>query len=490
MAYLLLLLALVAAAAGIALWRIDARQRAAASLADSAVQPAPTGAGSTPEEESAAEVEFEAAPEGEESADVDPVALRERESAPADPLTLAAPGSIPVPAEEKPAVVPTPEEEVPPVVEPVIEAPAPTPAPESPVELEPEPEPVPEPKPEPEPRPNLTLVPESEPTDREEESEEEPKPVPEPPVSAVRTVKAQPPASAPVQHRSSGLQLPGATRRERKSWAESHGFTFTRTDEYLVDEWRRGAASTGAPARDIVIGDAFGHELLLMDLGGINVMAMRTGSASDVVVDCRRADSDEEALGEGDLVLVDRVEGFNIYGTLANTTRRFLDIRVRMALQSFPQVVTAVWLESDWALAQTVRGTKAEDWDAMLAPLALIADAARVLPPRGGTEPELKLTDYTPSREMEPLPADALLNQGSGPAHTPATPPPAGPPVMRPDDPIELPSRSRAQARGVVEPSTLGGDEVDAIADGRGPSAPDPTRMPRRPDPGPSIFDD
>lgn len=433
MAYLLLALALLAAVAGVALWYLDARQRAAAAAGESA-QATADAAHSEPAADAA---------EAEEASD---------DTAQAPPTPSAEP---PV-AEEKPAPEPSaparPVMAAPPAQEPQPTPSADAPAPEDDPALEPAPEPEAEPEPEP---------------------------------------AAKQAAKTTASSRASGLQLPGATRRERKSWAEERGFTFTRTDEYLVDEWRRGAAATGAPARDIVIGDAFGHELLLMDLGGINVMAMRTGAASDTVVDFRREDLPTDTVGEGDLVLVDHVEGFNVYGTMTNTARRFLDSRVRMALGTFPEIVTAVWLESDWVLAQTVRGTKAEDWDEMLAPLALIADAARVLPPRGGTEPELKIADFTPSRHMAPLPADVAFGGSVEAEQRPAGPEPlSAPPVSRPDEPLELPSRSRPQARGVVEPSSLGGDEVDAIADGRGPSASDPTRMPRRQDRGPSIFGD
>lgn len=430
MAYLLLALALLAAVAGVALWYLDARQRAAATTDEST--PAAT----------------DAAHSGPAA---DPVE--------ADEVNDDAAQALPTPSVEPPVAEEEPDPEASAPARPVLAA-------------------SPTPQPEPEPTPTVAPAPKDE-------------PVPEPEAEPEAEPAAKPTAKTTASSRASGLQLPGATRRERKSWAEERGFTFTRTDEYLVDEWRRGAAATGAPARDIVIGDAFGHELLLMDLGGINVMAMRTGAASDTVVDFRREDLPAETVGEGDLVLVDQVEGFNVYGTMANTARRFLDSRVRMALGTFPEIVTAVWLESDWVLAQTVRGTKAEDWDEMLAPLALIADAARVLPPRGGSESELKIADFTPSRHMEPLPVDASFAGGVDADQRPDVPEPSSaPPVSRPDEPLELPSRSRPQARGVVEPSSLGGDEVDAIADGRGPSASDPTRMPRRQDRGPSIFGD
>src|SRR5699024_2662031 len=96
------------------------------------------------------------------------------------------------------------------------------------------------------------------------------------------------PAPAPAPERRHGLSLPGALRRERRAWAEEKGYGFSRTDDWLNDEWSRGAAASGAVARDIVSGRAYGHEMLLMDLGGVNVMAMRRGAGSDVVIDARR----------------------------------------------------------------------------------------------------------------------------------------------------------------------------------------------------------
>lgn len=353
----------------------------------------------------------------------------------------------------------------PPLDTPLIDAPverADAPEPESPEpESEPEPEPVTEPDPQPEPEPEPAPEPEPEPEQRGVDKH-------------------------PFLH-----ALPGSQRRERRHWAARHGFDYIKEDAFLTDEWSRGAAATGAMARDVVSGMAEGYETHLVDLAGVPVMAMRRGVGSEVVIDARRGDDPAQSAESEDLLEIDTVAGFRVLSNTAGVAQRFIDERVRAALEAMPEVVRAVWLESDWVLAQTVRGTKAEDWDEMLAPLALIADAARVLPPRGGTEPELKIADFTPSRHMEPLPVDASFGGGVDVDQRPEGPDPSSaPPVSRPDEPLELPSRSRPQARGVVEPRSLGGDEVDAIADGRGPSASDPTRMPRRQDRGPSIFGD
>lgn len=288
-------------------------------------------------------------------------------------------------------------------------------------------------------------------------------------------------------HRASGLQLPGATRRERRQWADEKGYTFHRRDEYLVDEWTRGAAATGAAARDIVSGWAYQHEMLLMDLGGTNVMAMRTGWNTDQVVDFRRQSLAVEE-GSVDLVEVDRVGDFTVFGSDAGVVQRMVDVRVDTALEQMPEAVTAVWIESDWVLAQTMRGSRGDDWDAMLAPLALLADTARVLPPTSEAGMALPLEDFTASRRMPAAPAPTLVgaddNADDGEHDSVDTPP-----VLRPDEPLELPTRTRPQARGVVAPRAVGGDEVDAIADGTPTQHnPDDTRVLRDLTGGSTIF--
>ncbi|WP_157728305.1 hypothetical protein [Corynebacterium cystitidis] len=199
------------------------------------------------------------------------------------------------------------------------------------------------------PEPELAPAPEREP-DPEPESEPDPEPVREPePTSAPH------PKPTPRPMRRSGLQLPGSTRRERRGWAEQREFEFRRTDEYLIDEWSRGAAATGAAPKDIVHGFVYGHEMLLMDLGGVNTMAMRTGVASDVVVDMRR--DGFHTSPSHDLLQVMHIEGFTVYATEVGPAERMIDDRVITALENLPEVVSAVWFESDWVLAQTQRGS-------------------------------------------------------------------------------------------------------------------------------------
>lgn len=295
--------------------------------------------------------------------------------------------------------------------------------------------------------------------------------------------------TAVVEPRPASIQLPGTPRRERRQWADEHGFDFARRDDYLVDEWTRGAAASGAEARDIVSGWAYQHEMLLMDLGGTNVMAMRTGHNSGQVVDFRRESLPVEELS-ADLVEVDKVGGFTVFGSEAGVTQRLIDVRVTTALEQLPESVTAVWMESDWVLAQTSRGSHAEDWDQMLAPLALLADTARVLPPRSDAGLAIPFEDFTASRRMPAAPPAALTGEDIGE-------PEGGhddvdtPPVLRPDVPLELPSRTAFQARGVVTPRAIGGDEVSPIADGSPAERnADGTRVMRDLSGGSTIFGD
>lgn len=291
--------------------------------------------------------------------------------------------------------------------------------------------------------------------------------------------------------------IPGALRRERRQWAEKNGFSFSKHDEYLVDEWTRGAAAGGAAPKDIVQGSAYGHEMVLMDLGGVNVMAMRTGAATEIVVDFRRVDRDQRndrTTGEAvfdDLLEVGHIADFTVYATDAAVASRMIDARVVTACDSLPEIVTAVWMESDWVLAQTDKGSHASDWDEMLAPLGLLADVARVLPPRSMANQILKFEGADPTRMMGPKQPPAFENNQL--LHV-VPDPQDHPPIQRPSEPVELPTRSKAEARGYLEPYALGVDEVDAIADGVDKSQEGEHR--KRPhvkrdlSAGPSIFDD
>ncbi|MFS0427008.1 hypothetical protein ACL1BU_14910, partial [Corynebacterium striatum] len=85
----------------------------------------------------------------------------------------------------------------------------------------------------------------------------------------------------------------------------------------------------GAAPKDIVAGFVHGHEMLMMDLGGINVMAMRTGATSDIVVDFHRVGIEEESASE-DLFMVDVIEGFEVFATDVGVGKRLIDERLEV----------------------------------------------------------------------------------------------------------------------------------------------------------------
>ncbi|MEJ6013150.1 hypothetical protein WG936_04775 [Corynebacterium sp. H127] len=283
--------------------------------------------------------------------------------------------------------------------------------------------------------------------------------------------------SDPREHREHrlGLKLPGGARRERKHWASDRGFDYAKADDYLTDEWSRGAAATGAAPREVVSGvvESFGleYEMYLVDLENVPVMAIRRTAASDVVLDARRVgellDDDSD-----DLLPVTQVSGFAILSNDFGAAERAIDERIIAALAAMPAAVTAVWAESDWVLAQTQKSSTSEDWDRMIEPLALIADASRILPPRAVRNLEVPV-------KTRPVGDPVLVEKQQEPELLR---------VPRSEDPVEMPSRAQRAAHGVVEARPVGVDEVGAIAEGPAelPES-DGTRVVRR-DTKPTIF--
>lgn len=437
MAFLILALAVLLGIAGGALLLYDGKQRTStptpsADADPSSADPAPADA--TPTDYASSD----AAPENAAPAE------------PADSASSVAPERAPAADPATPASV---------------SAPTPEPKPES--ALEPAPQREPESTDEPEPEPDS-----------------EPAPEPDPQPSHETTSDHLAPSKTHARHRPI---LPGTMRRERRNWAEAKGFEFMKADPYLVDEWTRGVASTGVAPKDIVAGNVYGHEMLLMDIDGVNVMAMRTGAASDMVVDFRRFDRDDAKASE-DLLLAMTIEGFDVYSSDSAVTERMVDERVHVALQRMPEAVTALWLETEWVLAQTTKQARSAEWDAMLPPLALLADAARVLPPRSSATHVVRLEELDPARE---IPAQPIVEAVGG-APTAGAPEFERPVIQRPEEPLQMPSRAYSETRGPVEHSALGGDEVDAIADGRERPTPDShtARLPRQQFRAASIFDD
>lgn len=440
MTFLILALAVLLGIAGGALLLYDGKQRTStptpsADADPSSADPAPADA--TPADSASSD----AAPENAASAEpADSASSVAPERAPAaDPTTPATEAAAPASAPES----------------------APEPAPETPPQREPEPTDEPEPEP-----------------------DGEPAPEPDPQPSHESPSEHPAPSKTHARHRPF---LPGTMRRERRNWAEAKGFEFMKADPYLVDEWTRGVASTGAAPKDIVAGNVYDHEILLMDIDGVNVMAMRTGAASDMVVDFRRFDRDDAKASE-DLLLAMTIEGFDVYSSDSAVTERMVDERVHVALQQMPEAVTALWMETEWVLAQTTKQARSAEWDAMLPPLALLADAARVLPPRSSATHVVRLEELDPARE---IPAQPIVEAVGG-APAAGAPEFERPVIQRPEEPLQMPSRAYSETRGPVEHSALGGDEVDAIADGRERPTPDShtARLPRQQFRAASIFDD
>lgn len=279
-----------------------------------------------------------------------------------------------------------------------------------------------------------------------------------------------------------GVWLWVSAAPERKSWAEARGFSFAKTDASLVDDWQRGAAATGSPATNVATGNWNGRDTYVADLGATTVVAMRTGAVSDVVVDIRREGF--AAASSEDLVEVARVGGFVVFGTEASVVERFVDKRVRDALAELPATVAAVWFEGQWALAEVGHDAPPEEWEAAFAPLALLADAARTLPP-ANPQP-LVMPFQTRAIPDAPEPETPLVAAAEQPPKVPPVPK-----VPRPEEPFELPTRTTGAVRGSVQPRAVGADEVNAIASGPATAPHNPNDLTRasRPLSPPSIFD-
>ena len=306
---------------------------------------------------------------------------------------------------------------------------------------------------------------------------------------AAREKTVAPPMVLPSAHarlpKSAFTGLLRSATRARRNWAQEHQFEYQKEDPYLSDEWSHGFASSSLTAKDVVSGVAAGYELWLVDLGQVTVMAMRRKATSDVVIDIRRILQSDTYQFEN-LVSVTTFQGFHVFSNNPGAAQRFIDDRVGTAFATMPAKVTAMWLESNWVLAATPKGSVEEDWDAMIQPLALLADAAYVLPPAPGAMPPISYQDSDPTRVL-PL-APELPEDEDEPEVTPPMP------QLRPkEEPVVLPSRVREESRGSVNSRQVGMDDVSPIADG-GKSA-DPndyfgTRVIRDTSQGPSIFTD
>src|SRR5699024_10056653 len=171
------------------------------------------------------------------------------------------------------------------------------------------------------------------------------------------------------------------------------------------------------------------------------------------------------------------------------------DIRVGVALQRMPQEVTGIWMESEWVLAQTTKNALSPVWEEMLATRALLADPARNLPPRPATAQRLRVEEGDPTRTAPP--AGPVELTGLRTPRT-TTEPFEHPPVQRPEEPIELPTRAIDDSRGDLDDDDVaaydvGADDVDAIGDQPADEEPPRTndvRITRQQGTDASIFED
>ncbi|MCQ9371159.1 hypothetical protein NQ024_07855 [Corynebacterium sp. 35RC1] len=286
-------------------------------------------------------------------------------------------------------------------------------------------------------------------------------------------VPASPDRDAP--RRQAFGSFPGAPKREKRAWAQQHGFAYVKQDAYLAEEWVRVQGS----AKDVVSGVSGGYETHLLELGGATVMAIRRAQGSEVVLEARR-----EGSGSEDLQPVRAFAGFGLRANEQGAVERFLDERVDQALQELPAAVQMVWWESEWVLAQFAKGSDQADWDATLAPLAALAAAARVLPPRKGAKQPVEFQEFDPTR--------AFVQVVAAPEEPDDDELPALPDVpQRPAEPLSLPSRAVGASHGEVELRQLGEDEVRSIGEqAQAPQDFQGTRVLRDTSAGSSIFDD
>lgn len=256
--------------------------------------------------------------------------------------------------------------------------------------------------------------------------------------------------------------LPGYHRRVRKAWAEYCGYSYTKSDAFLTDEWERTWVTNGGTARDVVSGMAAGYEMHVCDLAGKTLLAMRRNHSSDIAIEAYRVPPAELAV---DLVDVISLGGFTLFATDQGAAMRFVDQRVRECLPKLPQAVLEVWLESEWILAATEKTSDHKIWEAILEPLSILADAAAVLPPRAQARQPLDFHDNDPSRPLPPPVAIMEYADSSDEEFAPPQLPEITDDMVRVDPPLVFPTRAQGQALGVVTPHSLGVDEVSPIAE-------------------------
>ncbi len=236
-------------------------------------------------------------------------------------------------------------------------------------------------------------------------------PEPEPVVAAPEpTPEPAPAAPAPSGHTSL------AGRRARRQWAAAHGFEYTREDRYLTPEWPVSLLHQISPdrvdpvARDLVSGFVDGHQVHIADVAGTTLVALRRSESSPVDVHFTTVAAMPAGMRHSELC---DCPPFTGYSTDNRALDRMLDARVTGTLRDLAPYACDVVFSGAWLVAQLSGRAEAEVWERMLPQLALLGDAARVLPPRV-TSTELDMPAADPTRPRPASGAHVDLGGGAG----------------------------------------------------------------------------
>ena len=230
----------------------------------------------------------------------------------------------------------------------------------------------------------------------------EPEPVAaarEPAPEAAPAPTSEPAPAAPAAPAPSGhTSLAG--RRARRQWAAAHGFEYTREDRYLTPEWpvsllhEISPDRVDPPARDLVSGFVDGHQVHIADVAGTTLVALRRSESSPVDVHFTTVAAMPAGMRHSELC---DCPPFTGYSTDNRALDRMLDARVTGTLRDLAPYACDVVFSGAWLVAQLSGRAEAEVWERMLPQLALLGDAARVLPPRV-TSTELDMPSADPTR--------------------------------------------------------------------------------------------
>ena len=189
-------------------------------------------------------------------------------------------------------------------------------------------------------------------------------------------------------------------RRGRRHWAAAHGFEYTREDRYLTPEWpvsllhQISPDRVDPPARDLVSGFVDGHQVHIADVAGTTLVALRRSESSPVDVHFTTVAAMPAGMRHSELC---DCPPFTGYSTDNRALDRMLDARVTGTLRDLAPYACDVVFSGAWLVAQLSGRAEAEVWERMLPQLALLGDAARVLPPRV-TSTELDMPSADPTR--------------------------------------------------------------------------------------------